>query len=200
MQQQGVDVVVELRDPSGKLLDIIDGPTGRSGDEKLEIIAAATGDYALRVRAYDKNEPAGKYTIRVEPIRSLAATRELLGQRPEAGRQAARDGCAPKSAARIVYWAHNAHLAGAGKWADGRRDSAQLRHRHGCHRPHPMHWIGGVWAADSVASAAFRRFNLLRNFDGAARAWRRVTPARGRRRRGASPADATASCPSLPPR
>jgi erythromycin esterase len=89
VRQQGVDVVVELRDPSGKLLDIIDGPTGRSGDEQLEILASATGDYALRIRPYDKNEPAGKYTIRVEPIRNVAATRDLLRQRRQAREQAA---------------------------------------------------------------------------------------------------------------
>src|SRR5438094_8774522 len=90
VKQQGVDVVVELRDPAGKLLDIIDGPTGRNGDEQLEIFASATGDYQLRIRAYDKNEPAGKYTIRVEPIRNAAATRDLLGHRREAREQATR--------------------------------------------------------------------------------------------------------------
>ena len=29
-----------------------------------------------------------------------------------------------------------------------------------------MHWIGGLWATDSVASAAFRAFNLLKDFEG----------------------------------
>jgi hypothetical protein len=84
VRQQGVDVVVELRDPAGTLLDVIDGPTGRNGDEHVEIFAAATGNYSLRVHPYDKNEPAGKYTIDLETIRSIAATRDLLRQRRQA--------------------------------------------------------------------------------------------------------------------
>src|ERR1044071_1257133 len=61
VRQQGVDVVVELRGPAGALVDEVDGPTGRSGDEIVEIMAAESGRYSLRVRPYDANEPAGNY-------------------------------------------------------------------------------------------------------------------------------------------
>src|SRR2546423_1724009 len=63
VQQQGVDVVVELRSPGGALLDEVDGPTGRSGDEIVEIFADENGRYSLRVRPYDAKEPAGDYTV-----------------------------------------------------------------------------------------------------------------------------------------
>jgi erythromycin esterase-like protein len=33
-------------------------------------------------------------------------------------------------------------------------------------RAHPMHWIGGLYTPGSVSSAAFRNFDLLRDFDG----------------------------------
>jgi erythromycin esterase-like protein len=35
-------------------------------------------------------------------------------------------------------------------------------------RPHPMHWVGGVYTPGSVRSAAFRNFHLLPDFDGIA--------------------------------
>src|SRR5688572_15343117 len=32
VRQQGVDLVIELVDPAGKLIDSVDGPTGRQGE------------------------------------------------------------------------------------------------------------------------------------------------------------------------
>ena len=126
VQQQGVDVVIELRDPAGKLLDIIDGPTGRNGDEPIEIFASATGDYALRIRPYDKNEPAGKYTVRVEAIRSVAATRDLLGQRRQAREQAATWLRARSGSIETAKLRH-ARVIGIGEATHGSREIGDAR-------------------------------------------------------------------------
>jgi erythromycin esterase-like protein len=126
VRQQGVDVVVELRDPTGKLLDVIDGPTGRNGDEQLEIFAGATGDYSLRIRPYDKNEPAGKYTIVVEKIRDVAATRNLLRRRSEAREEAAawlRARSGPIESAKL----HHARVIGIGEATHGSRELGDAR-------------------------------------------------------------------------
>ena len=45
VHQRGVDVVVDVKGPEGKLLNSIDGPTGRSGDELVEIMA---GKWSIR--------------------------------------------------------------------------------------------------------------------------------------------------------
>jgi len=63
VHQLGRDVVVELRSPGGELLDVIDGPTGRSGDERVEIIAADAGAYQLHIRPYDAGETSGSYSV-----------------------------------------------------------------------------------------------------------------------------------------
>jgi erythromycin esterase len=84
VQQKGVDVVVELRAPNGVLVDEIDGPTGRNGDERVEIIAAEGGPYRLTVRPYGAGEPAGAYRIEVRAVRSVAATGALLQARAAA--------------------------------------------------------------------------------------------------------------------
>src|SRR5207247_368529 len=104
----------------------IDGPTGRNGDERLEIFAPATGDYALRIRAYDKNEPAGKYTISVEPIRSVAATRDLLGQRREAREQATR-WMRARTAAIDTAKLRRARVIGIGEATHGSRELGDAR-------------------------------------------------------------------------
>jgi erythromycin esterase len=126
VRQQGVDVVVELRDPAGTLLDVIDGPTGRNGDERVEILAAATGDYSLRVHPYDKNEPAGKYTIDLETIRSIAATRDLLRQRRQARDQAAAWLRARSSAIETSKPRH-ARVIGIGEATHGSRELGDAR-------------------------------------------------------------------------
>lgn len=98
VHQQGVDVVVELRTPDGKLFASIDSPTGRSGDEVVEIIAQASGTYNLRVRPFDSSEPTGSYRLEVKTIRDVGETAELLRMRREA-RSAAGQWLRPHSVA-----------------------------------------------------------------------------------------------------
>jgi len=98
VRQQGVDVIVELKSPAGKLLDSIDSPTGRTGDEVVEILAEETGTYGLLVRPYDRSEPAGGYRLEVRALRGTAETAELLEKRTRA-RMAAAEWLRPRSVA-----------------------------------------------------------------------------------------------------
>lgn len=97
VRQQGIDVVVDVTAPDGKLLDSIDGPTGRNGDEVVEIIAKQTGDYSLRVRPLGPDEPTGKYRLEVKDLRGTEVTNRLLNERRQA-RQAATEWLRPRSA------------------------------------------------------------------------------------------------------
>ena len=81
VRQQGVDVVVDVRNTAGKLLDSIDSPTGRSGDETIEIIAQEGGTYFLTVRPFAPNEPTGKYRLEVKALRGTAETSKILQNR-----------------------------------------------------------------------------------------------------------------------
>ncbi|HEX8170775.1 MAG TPA: erythromycin esterase family protein [Thermoanaerobaculia bacterium] len=124
VQQQGVDVVVELRAPDGTLLDEIDGPTGRNGAERAEIVAATGGTYRVRIRPFDANEPAGNYDIHTT-IRSVAETRALLETRRRARAEAAewlraRRGSIDDVAAR-------ARVIGLGEATHGSREFGDAR-------------------------------------------------------------------------
>jgi erythromycin esterase len=98
VHQQGVDVVVDVRGPAGELLDSIDSPTGRNGDEIAEIIAQESGTYSITVRPFDGNEPIGNYRLEVKALRGAGETAELLRTRREA-RNAVSQWLRPRSVA-----------------------------------------------------------------------------------------------------
>ena len=102
VQQQGVDVVVEVKDPGGAISSF-DSPNGRNGPEPVEIIADRSGLYSLRVRAFDTREPTGKYHLQVNAWRNSRETRALLR-----GRELVRD-----SATRWLA-AHSASIPASG--------------------------------------------------------------------------------------
>ena len=132
VHQQGVDVVVEVISPAGALLDSVDGPTGRNGDENVEIIAATSGEYQLRIRPYDANEPAGDYTLEVTAVRSVAATQALLESRRSARNQAAawlkpRSEVFPSDLRRFGTVAQRARVIGLGEATHGSREFDDAR-------------------------------------------------------------------------
>lgn len=58
--------MVELAGPPGETPYTVDSPTGRRGDEAVEIIAKAAATYRLRIRPYDGSRPGGtSYRLRV---------------------------------------------------------------------------------------------------------------------------------------
>jgi len=88
--QAGVDVSVEIFDPSGKLLDSVDSPNGRNGDEPVSILAATSGTYRLRIAPIADDEPPGTVTIRTLALLTPAQTRAMLDNRRQARAEAAR--------------------------------------------------------------------------------------------------------------
>jgi CHAT domain-containing protein/tetratricopeptide (TPR) repeat protein len=72
IEQQGVDVVSTLSDPDGQLILQVDGPTADQESEELLAVAATTGRYRVRVRAWGASD-AGDYTLRIESPRAADA-------------------------------------------------------------------------------------------------------------------------------
>jgi erythromycin esterase len=137
-RQMGVDIVVELRDPIDSLLASFDSPTGRQGDEPVEIIAERSGGFTLRVRPYDGSEPAGRYRVKVDAIRDITSTTELLAGRARArdsaatwlrqrGERLTADRLGVPSAALFDDIARRARVLGLGEATHGSREFNDMR-------------------------------------------------------------------------
>jgi erythromycin esterase len=200
VQQKGIDVVVDIRGPGGALLDEIDGPTGRNGDERAEIIAAESGTYTVTVRPYDEHEPAGRYRIEVAEVRSAAATRAMLEARAVArGRATAwlRAYSAPLSpdAPPLAALAARARVIGLGEATHGSREFGDVRlaltrrliEEHGV-RVVAVEWssshlaalapyVAGESPAPAVAESGWIGRRTMRELVAALRAWNAAHPA-----------------------
>jgi len=70
VDQLGIDVALTLYGPNDKPLGTMDSPNGNFGLEQISTIAEAPGIYRLEVASDDKNVPAGRYRVTVEPLRA----------------------------------------------------------------------------------------------------------------------------------
>jgi len=69
IEQKGIDVVVRLFAPDGKLLVEVDSPNGTQGPEPVRAIADATGDYRLEVSSLAKDARPGRYEAKLVELR-----------------------------------------------------------------------------------------------------------------------------------
>lgn len=67
VEQLGLDLVAEVRAPSGRLLLRVDGPSGSKGTEDLFLAAGSSGRHFLEISAF---AGTGDYEIRVEALRA----------------------------------------------------------------------------------------------------------------------------------
>ena len=68
-EQQGIDLVILLYSPSGKLIARSDSPNGRLGLEVMSVIADSDSVYRLEISSLDNKALASKYVLKVEALR-----------------------------------------------------------------------------------------------------------------------------------
>jgi CHAT domain-containing protein/tetratricopeptide (TPR) repeat protein len=76
-EQKGIDVVVRLFGPDGKLVVEVDSPNGLWGPEPVSTVAESAGEYKLEVRSLDGKAAPGRYEIKVEELREATAQDRL---------------------------------------------------------------------------------------------------------------------------
>jgi CHAT domain-containing protein/tetratricopeptide (TPR) repeat protein len=77
-EQEGVDVVLEVRRPDGSAI-AVDSPLERWGTEMLLVAAPVTGDWRIEVRCEQRGVGGGRYRLRLDELRQgTAAERELV--------------------------------------------------------------------------------------------------------------------------
>lgn len=83
--QRGVDVIVGVRDPAGRLVLERDSPRGAYGTDRAHYVAAASGVHRITLRALDPQTLRGRYSIRVEQPRDAEpADRRRIAAQTEA--------------------------------------------------------------------------------------------------------------------
>ena len=69
VEQKGIDVVVSVFGPDGKLITAVDNPNGSQGAETVHITAEASGIYRLEVSSFEKLARPGLYQAKLAEIR-----------------------------------------------------------------------------------------------------------------------------------
>src|SRR6267142_5230216 len=71
VDQHGIDVVVRVFSPAGKMLGEFDSPNGTEGPENVSLISATAGVYRIDVSPLGDaaNAPPGRYQIRILELR-----------------------------------------------------------------------------------------------------------------------------------
>ncbi len=87
VEQRGVDVVIRVFLPDGKLLRQFDSPNGNEGTEYAEVIAETPGTYRVEVATLDDDSALGKYEIKIVDLRK-ATDEELRFRKNENTRKA----------------------------------------------------------------------------------------------------------------
>lgn len=63
VEQKGIDLVVKLISPDGKLIAEYDSPTGRTGIEETKAVLETAGEYRLDISVLERTKVTGKYEI-----------------------------------------------------------------------------------------------------------------------------------------
>ena len=66
VRQIGIDLLVKVYNPEGKLVDEIDSPTGTIGDENVFLTTESSGIYKIEIHPYDPLAENGNYQLIVE--------------------------------------------------------------------------------------------------------------------------------------
>ncbi|MEM6631827.1 MAG: serine hydrolase domain-containing protein [Bacteroidota bacterium] len=63
--QQGADILIEVRDPGGESIGEFDGTNGNQGPELVHILARKKGTYSLAVKLFEEQKKNGFYSVKL---------------------------------------------------------------------------------------------------------------------------------------
>lgn len=84
VEQQGIDVIVKVSSPSGKLMGEYDSPNGSEGPEHVSFVAPSAGTYRISVSPLDPwSTTTGRFQIKILEVRpandqELNASKNLM--------------------------------------------------------------------------------------------------------------------------
>jgi hypothetical protein len=86
VDQRGIDVVVRVVSPAGKMLGQFDSPNGTEGPENVSLVSAIAGVYRIEVAPLGEGEEVvpGRFEIRILELRAATSQELQAGQNQEA--------------------------------------------------------------------------------------------------------------------
>ena len=144
VNQRGVDVVVRVFGPDGKLVAEIDSPNGSQGDEPIALEAKSGGQYRIEVTPLEQanNGSVGRYEIRINEVLSAAAYAKRLAElrmKQQAVVARLKENIVPintveagKGFADLLPFKRvfkDVHYVGLGEETHGTREFFQFKHR-----------------------------------------------------------------------
>jgi CubicO group peptidase (beta-lactamase class C family) len=70
--QKGIDVQIDVKDPSGNKVGYFDSPNGTSGPEPIAFSTTSSGKYMLEISPFNEDGPSGTYDLNVISIQPKA--------------------------------------------------------------------------------------------------------------------------------
>ena len=69
VEQRGIDVMVQVLDPAGKLIAEFDSESRKEGREFVGFVTDAAGSYRIRIKAVYPRQASGRYEVRLVEVR-----------------------------------------------------------------------------------------------------------------------------------
>lgn len=80
--QHGIDLVVDVFGPDGKLIRTIDSPNGPEGPEPIDVTGIKTGLHRLVIRAAPgQPQQPGKYVLKIDRVMTVAENAQRLAEK-----------------------------------------------------------------------------------------------------------------------
>jgi len=77
IQQKGVDLKINILDPSGKTVGVFDSPNGQWGNENVSLFVDTSGTFTAEVLPLNVEQPIGKYTMELLKKEPRGTTPEI---------------------------------------------------------------------------------------------------------------------------
>ncbi len=79
--QHGIDLIIDIFGPDGKLIRTVDSPNGTEGPEPLDLTAFQTGLYKLVIHTLDEKATPGKYVMKIDRVLTIGENVQRMAQR-----------------------------------------------------------------------------------------------------------------------
>jgi pimeloyl-ACP methyl ester carboxylesterase len=78
--QHGIDLVIDIFGPDGKLIRTVDTPNGAEGPEPIDLTAFQTGLYKLVIHTLDEKAMPGKYVMKIDRVLTVVENAQRMAQ------------------------------------------------------------------------------------------------------------------------